>query len=76
MRVPRASDMPTNIEAKAFARNFERQPSIATGLADGETARLRQRDSFYQTNSGRLKLRTEDGKPGQLIAYFRPEGPG
>jgi hypothetical protein len=42
---PRASHMPSNIELKAFARNFERQLSIAAVLADGETARSR-RDTF------------------------------
>ena len=36
---------------------------------------LRQRDVFFHTPCGRLKLRTTTGRPAQLIHYDRPDNP-
>ncbi len=33
----------------------------------------KQRDVFFVVPRGRLKLRIVDGRPGELIAYFRPD---
>jgi adenylate cyclase, class 2 len=34
---------------------------------------LRQRDTYFNTREGRLKLREEEGLPAQLIAYRRAD---
>jgi predicted adenylyl cyclase CyaB len=68
--------MPSNIEIKARARNFEEIKSRAEKLSDVPVQVIRQEDTFFNTPQGRLKLRVL-ADHAQLIYYTRPnqEGP-
>uniref|UniRef100_A0A8C5MV14 CYTH domain-containing protein n=1 Tax=Leptobrachium leishanense TaxID=445787 RepID=A0A8C5MV14_9ANUR len=65
--------MPRNVEVKAKVHNWDhtRKECEALSKSAGET--LAQRDVFFNTEHGRLKLRDfQDGR-GQLIYYERPD---
>ncbi|XP_031622809.1 uncharacterized protein LOC116340453 isoform X2 [Contarinia nasturtii] len=67
-----------NIEIKARIANdaeFERRVETAKKLTNTNGEILSQRDVFYKVCSGRLKLRTENGK-AMLIQYARPDVSG
>ena len=49
--------MPSNIEIKARARNFEDLKSRAEKLSDTPVQMIPQEDTFFITSQGRLKLR-------------------
>jgi len=66
----------TNLEFKARLRNFEKVRSVLTQHKIPLAATLRQTDTYFQIQNGRLKLREIDGeKPfgAQLIFYQRPD---
>jgi predicted adenylyl cyclase CyaB len=63
--------MPTNIEIKAFVRNWTKASEIATTLSDTPVEILEQEDTFFTCPHGRLKLRQFSKKSGELIAYRR-----
>lgn len=67
--------MARNIEIKAKAENFERQKQLAAALTKEPPQLLHQKDIFYHTTNGRLKLRFENGR-GTLIGYNRPNEAG
>ena len=69
--------MPTNIEIKARARNFEATRSRVEGLSDTPVQIIIQEDIFFNNEEGRLKLRVLAPDQAQLIFYTRPnqEGP-
>ena len=69
--------MPTNIEIKAYARNFEEIRRRAEALSDTPVQVMPQEDIFFNTEKGRLKLRILARDSAQLIYYSRPnqEGP-
>lgn len=67
--------MPSNIEIKAHARNFEDITSRAEKLSDRPVEVIPQEDIFFNTPQGRLKLRIL-GEHGQLIYYTRPDREG
>jgi predicted adenylyl cyclase CyaB len=67
--------MPTNIEIKARAADWERQIKIAGQLADG-TGELIQEDTFFNCPEGRLKLREIMGGESYLIFYRRSDEKG
>jgi predicted adenylyl cyclase CyaB len=67
--------MPTNVEIKARASEFERQKAIATEIADKHPELIVQRDTFFYASHGRLKLREFSDGSGQLIQYSRPDQP-
>lgn len=68
--------MPTNIEIKARAHDFERQQNLAARIADGPVEVLVQEDTFYQVKQGRLKLRVLGPARGELIYYEREDRSG
>lgn len=68
--------MARNIEIKARAFDLEAVRSQARRLAGSEPEELVQRDTFYQTPRGRLKLREINGKHAELIYYERPDRSG
>lgn len=68
--------MPVNIEIKARLRNRGAVEKKARSLSDGPAVILEQEDIFFPCLRGRLKLRIEDGKTGQLIYYVRPDKEG
>lgn len=67
--------MPSNIEIKAHARNFEEIKSRAEKLSDIPVQVISQEDIFFNTPRGRLKLRIL-ADHAQLIYYTRPDQEG
>ncbi|MBI4423521.1 MAG: class IV adenylate cyclase [Elusimicrobia bacterium] len=68
--------MPTNIEIKAKAADWDGQLSRARALC-GRTEELTQTDTFFRCKNGRLKLRDLGSRGGScLIFYRRPDRPG
>jgi len=70
--------LPSNIEIKARARNFDEIRLRAESLSSTPVETIPQEDIFFNTPpQGRLKLRVLSGDRGQLIYYTRPnqEGP-
>ena len=67
--------MPTNIEIKARARNFEEIKARAEKLSDTPVQVIPQEDTFFNTPQGRLKLRLL-GDHAELIYYTRPDQEG
>ncbi len=68
--------MPSNIEIKAYARNFEEIRRRTETLSDKPVDILLQEDTFFNTPQGRLKLRILSANQGQLIYYTRPDQEG
>ena len=66
-------DLPSNIEIKARARNFDEIRRRAEELSDIPVETIPQEDIFFNTSQGRLKLRILPGNRGQLIYYTRPD---
>ena len=67
--------MPSNIEIKARAQNFEEIKSQAEKLSDKPVEVIPQEDIFFNTAHGRLKLRVL-ADHAQLIYYTRPDQQG
>jgi predicted adenylyl cyclase CyaB len=68
--------LPSNIEIKARARNFDDIKARAETLSNTPVQVMPQEDTFFNTPQGRLKLRVLSGDRGQLIYYMRPEQEG
>ncbi len=68
--------MPSNIEIKAYARDFNGIRRRAEALSDKPVEVLPQEDTFFNTPQGRLKLRVLSKSSGQLIYYTRPDQEG
>lgn len=68
--------MPSNIEIKARAQNFEEIRRRAEDLSDMPVEVIQQEDIFFNTPQGRLKLRVVQETRGQLIYYTRPDQEG
>jgi predicted adenylyl cyclase CyaB len=68
--------MPSNIEIKAYARNFAEIRRRAEALSDSPVEIILQEDTFFNTPQGRLKLRVLSANQGQLIYYTRPDQEG
>ena len=67
--------MPSNIEIKAYAKNFEEIKLRAAQLSDTPVQVIPQEDTFFNTPQGRLKLRALTGH-AELIYYTRPDQDG
>jgi predicted adenylyl cyclase CyaB len=68
--------MPSNIEIKARARDFNKIRRRAEQLSDRPVEIFSQEDTFFNTPQGRLKLRVLTQDRGQLIYYSRPDQEG
>lgn len=68
--------MPSNIEIKAYARDFDEIRRRAEALSDAPVHILPQEDTFFNTPQGRLKLRVLAADQGELIYYARPDQEG
>jgi predicted adenylyl cyclase CyaB len=64
--------LPSNIEIKAWARNFDDIKFRAEKLSDTLVQVIAQEDTFFHTPQGRLKLRVLTDH-AQLIYYTRPD---
>jgi predicted adenylyl cyclase CyaB len=65
--------MPTNVEIKARAADYQRQQAIAASLAASDPQLIVQRDTFFHVSHGRLKLREFADGSGELIQYTRAD---
>jgi len=63
--------MPVNLELKAKCRSLSRAKRICREIGARRAGLLRQRDTYYDVRSGRLKLREINGKSFELIYYLR-----
>ncbi|HUF00652.1 MAG TPA: class IV adenylate cyclase [Anaerolineales bacterium] len=68
--------MPSNLEIKAYARNFDEIRRRAEGMSDTPVDVIPQEDIFFHSSQGRLKLRILSENNGQLIYYTRPDQEG
>jgi len=68
--------LPSNIEIKAYARNFSEIQARAENLSDTPVQVIPQEDTFFNAPQGRLKLRVLSENKGQLIYYTRPDQEG
>ncbi|MBW2704568.1 MAG: class IV adenylate cyclase [Deltaproteobacteria bacterium] len=68
--------MPRNVEIKARVLNPDRLRELALAVGDGPGQLIRQKDTFYNAPTGRLKLREFGDGTGELIAYNRPDREG
>ena len=68
--------MPSNIEIKARVGDFDRLLQRAEELSDTPLQVLRQEDTFFNTEKGRLKLRVLPPDCAQLIYYLRSDQEG
>ncbi|KAF7641418.1 hypothetical protein LDENG_00281930, partial [Lucifuga dentata] len=68
--------MPSNVEIKARVNDPIRFAEKATELSQSEGTIIRQHDTFFNCNKGRLKLRDFMNATGQLIFYQRPDTDG
>ena len=67
--------MPSNMEIKAKVNDPAPLMDVAAAIAD-ENQVIRQKDTFFPTKRGRLKLRELSADKGELIYYERPDAPG
>jgi predicted adenylyl cyclase CyaB len=68
--------MARNIEIKARIESVDALTSRVAALADRGPFEIRQDDTFFTCEQGRLKLRALSADEGQLIFYRRPDQPG
>jgi homotetrameric cytidine deaminase len=62
-----------NVELKAVDPDPARSLAFARELGAEDRGVLRQRDTYFRTRSGRLKLREEEPGGATLIQYDRPD---
>ncbi|KAM4035160.1 uncharacterized protein ACNLHF_014334 isoform 1-T2 [Anomaloglossus baeobatrachus] len=65
--------MPRNVEVKARLHDWECSLQVCQQLSGGNGEKILQRDVFFNTTKGRLKLRDFQDGNGQLIYYERPD---
>ncbi|KAG9331405.1 hypothetical protein JZ751_019295 [Albula glossodonta] len=68
--------MPSNVEIKAAVRNLQLLTQRAKELSKSTGTLIRQHDTFFNVQKGRLKLRNLMDGTGQLIFYERPDVDG
>jgi predicted adenylyl cyclase CyaB len=68
--------MPSNIEIKARIREFAEIQRRAESFSDAPVQVIPQEDTFFQAETGRLKLRQLAPDRAQLIYYTRPDQEG
>lgn len=68
--------MPSNVEIKAKINDPTEFAETAAKLSQSEGTIIRQHDTFFNCNQGRLKLRDFMDETGQLIFYERPDTDG
>jgi predicted adenylyl cyclase CyaB len=65
-----------NLEIKARCADLDAARAVAERLGAVRVGLDRQLDTYFQTRTGRLKLRESSLSGGQLIPYLRPDQPG
>jgi predicted adenylyl cyclase CyaB len=70
------SNMARNIEIKAHVVDLSAVTARAAAIADEGPVEIRQDDTFFACERGRLKLRAFSAEEGELIFYRRTDQPG
>ncbi|CAH0560428.1 unnamed protein product [Brassicogethes aeneus] len=65
-----------NVEIKARVKNIADLVSKAAELSGTKAEIIKQHDTFYNVNNGRLKFRKFEDGHGELIYYERPDAEG
>lgn len=68
--------MARNIEIKAYVADLAALTARAAVIADEGPVEIRQDDTFFSCERGRLKLRAFSAEEGELIFYRRTDQPG
>jgi len=68
--------MARNIEIKAHVADLAALAARAAAIADEGPLEIRQDDTFFRCERGRLKLRVFSAQEGELIFYRRTDQPG
>lgn len=68
--------MARNIEIKVRVENLEALASKVAAIADKGPVEIRQDNTFFQCETGRLKLRAFSKEEGELIFYVRANQQG
>ncbi len=68
--------MPRNVEIKARLRDIDDARRRAAAIADQGPVEMVQDDTFFQCETGRLKLRAFSREQGELIFYRRADEGG
>ncbi len=68
--------MPANIEIKARVSDPATLLAKARALTGDEPEIIMQTDTFFQAETGRLKVREFEDGTGELISYHRPDAEG
>lgn len=68
--------MPSNVEIKAYLKDVKGVCEKASKLCTEGPMVIKQRDTFFIVNKGRLKLRKIEGGMAQLIFYDRQDQTG
>lgn len=68
--------MARNVEIKAHLNDFRTAAIVAKRLSGSSGEAIHQRDVFFHSPSGRLKLRFLSPSRGELIFYNRPDQTG
>jgi adenylate cyclase class IV len=68
--------MPRNVEIKARVDDWQALTLAAEKAAGGGAEKIEQRDIFYKTPKGRLKMRFFNDGKGELNFSERPDSPG
>lgn len=63
--------MPSNVEIKAAIKDLEALKVIVERLSDKPCQSIQQKDIFFNSRSGRLKLRILSDDAGEIIYYER-----
>jgi adenylate cyclase class IV len=72
--LPQAGDRQRrNLEVKARLSSVAAAREVARRLATQHLGTQIQTDTYFRCPAGRLKLRTIDGGPAQLVWYVRPD---
>lgn len=68
--------MAKNIEVKARTSDLKHKLKLALKIADGIPESFYQKDTFFYSNKGRIKLREFGEGYGELIYYIRDDSYG
>lgn len=65
-----------NVEIKAKIADLDRICQIAEKLSGGQATIIKQEDTFYKVNEGRLKMRFYGDSSATLVRYSRDDQKG
>ena len=67
--------MPTNIEIKSRIVDVQKVTALVATMSDTPPRKIRLRDTFFGSSTGRLKLRELEAGEGELIYPQAPDKP-